>query len=145
MSQNKRYLSKPSEKKCGLRIYKQRADCHKPWSRIRRKDQQMSVIDQASISVIKAQSGDHGIREQLISEHMAFIRRTVRHLTHAVFVEQMDEFSIALSAFNEAIDRYQDESQVPFEQYARILTKHLLTAWYRSNKSLILKYSLTHQ
>ena len=105
----------------------------------------MSVIDQASISVIKAQSGDHGIREQLISEHMAFIRRTVRHLTHAVFVEQMDEFSIALSAFNEAIDRYQDESQVPFEQYARILIKHRLTDWYRSQKSKIETYSLLDQ
>jgi RNA polymerase sigma factor len=105
----------------------------------------MSVIDQASVSVIKAQSGDHGVREQLISDHMSFIRRTVRHLTHAVFVDQMDEFSIALSAFNEAIDRYQDECRVPFEQYARILIKHRLTDWYRSQKNKIQTFSLSDQ
>lgn len=105
----------------------------------------MSVIDQASVRVIKAQSGDRSVREQLISDHMSFIRRTVRHLTHAVFVDQMDEFSIALSAFNEAIDRYQDDSQVPFEQYARILIKHRLTDWFRSQRNKIQTYSLSDQ
>lgn len=103
----------------------------------------MPANDQAS--VIRAQSGDQSIREQLISDHLSFIRRTVRHLTHAFFVDQMDEFSIALSAFNEAIDRYDENSHVPFESYARILIKHRLTDWYRSQKNQVQTVSLSEQ
>lgn len=81
--------------------------------------------------IILAQSGDRNIREQLIDDHLPLVRRVVRYMAHKVFVEQLDEYSIALSALNEAIDRYNSFSQVPFTSYARIVIKHRLTDWYR--------------
>ena len=105
----------------------------------------MSGDEQACEGIIMAQSGDRDIREQLIAEYLPFIRRTVRHLTHTVFVEQLDEYSIALAAFNEAIDRYDATGQVPFEPYARILIKHRLTDWYRRQKNASQTLSLSSQ
>ncbi|MDD4139420.1 MAG: sigma-70 family RNA polymerase sigma factor [Eubacteriales bacterium] len=95
----------------------------------------MSANNLVMDSICKAQSGDGTVREQLISENLPFIRRTVRRLTRSFFVDQMDEYSIALSAFDEAIDRYRLSSQVPFEHYARVLIKHRLTDWYRRQKN----------
>ncbi|NLO35507.1 MAG: hypothetical protein GX112_04040 [Clostridiaceae bacterium] len=95
----------------------------------------MSANNLVMDSICKAQSGDGTVREQLISANLPFIRRTVRRLTRSFFVDQMDEYSIALSAFDEAIDRYRVSSQVPFEHYAHVLIKHRLTDWYRRQKN----------
>jgi RNA polymerase sigma factor len=81
--------------------------------------------------VAAAQSGDQTVREQVISEHLSFIKRTVRRLTHTMSIEHKDEYSIALSAFNEAIDRYQEEKNASFRQYASMVIKHRLWDWYR--------------
>lgn len=79
----------------------------------------------------KIQDGDHALREQFIADHLPFIKRIVRRATHSYFVEHEDEFSIALTAYNQAIDHYQVGGDVPFEPYARLLIKNRLLDWFR--------------
>ena len=46
--------------------------------------------------------------EELVEEHMPFLVRSVSSFTgRYVYVEQDDEFSIALEAFTEAVERYE--------------------------------------
>lgn len=89
------------------------------------------------------QAGDHRLREQLIADHVPFIKRTVRRITHTYFVDQNDEYSIALEAFNTAIDHYHAESDVPFEAYAGLLIKNRLLNWFRQQKHALPTVSLS--
>lgn len=59
--------------------------------------------------------------EQLLKQHIAFIIRTVSNLTgRYVSIENDDEFSIALCAFAEAVERY-DEERGNFLSYAELV------------------------
>ena len=84
--------------------------------------------------IVLAQSGDRDVREQLIADHLPLVRRVVRQMAHRLVVEHLDEYSIALTALDEAINRYKGSSQVPFAHFARIVIKHRLTDWYRRQK-----------
>ena len=79
----------------------------------------------------RIQDGDHALREQFIADSLPFIKRIVRRATHSFFVEHEDEFSIALTAYNQAIDHYHVGSDVPFEPFARLLIKNRLLDWFR--------------
>lgn len=59
----------------------------------------------------------------LVEQHMAFLIRTVSDLTgRYISVEHDDEFSIALSAFAEAVERYQPERGA-FLPFARLVVR----------------------
>jgi len=89
------------------------------------------------------QSGDEALREQLIERSIPFVKRVVRQVTHIWFVEQADEFSIALDAFNQAISRYDTTGDVPFEPYARLLIRNRLFDWMRCQRSHRLETTMT--
>ncbi|SHF34859.1 RNA polymerase sigma factor [Desulfofundulus australicus DSM 11792] len=79
-----------------------------------------------------ARAGDGTAREQLLAECRPFITRVTaglcrRHLEWGYD----DELSIAFMAFNEAIDRYEEDRKVPFLAYARLLIKSRLTDYLR--------------
>lgn len=62
----------------------------------------------------------------LIEHHMAFLIRTVSNFTgRYVSVENDDEFSIALSAFAEAVERY-DEKRGQFLGFAKLVIESRL-------------------
>jgi len=94
------------------------------------KQSESSAVNAVDV-IQKIQDGDHALREQFIADHLPFIKRIVRRATHSFFVEQEDEYSIALSAYNQAIDHYQVGGDVPFEPYARLLIKNRLLDWFR--------------
>lgn len=74
---------------------------------------------------------DAAKRDQYISDHKKFIMgcayKTVRHFV----TESDDEWSIALIAFNEAIDSY-DEKRGSFEGFASLVIKRRLVDYIRS-------------
>lgn len=75
-----------------------------------------------------ALSSDQKI-EQLVEENMAFIIRTVSSLTgRYVSMDHDDVFSIALSAFVEAIDRY-DEKRGAFLSFAKLVIQSRVTTF----------------
>jgi RNA polymerase sigma factor len=85
-------------------------------------------------SVERIQSGDRDLLEQFIADSIPFVKRAVRNITHSYFVEQEDEYSIALEAFHQAIYRYKVGGAVPFEPYALLLIKNRLLNWIRDQK-----------
>lgn len=93
-----------------------------------------SRLENPQAMIQRIQAGDDELREQFITVNVPFIKRVVRHITHLFFVEQADEFSIALEAYNEAIDHYKVDGEVPFEPYARLLIKNRLFDWMRRQK-----------
>lgn len=63
--------------------------------------------NQAKDLLKAAQNGDPSAREELISNHLSFIKKIVlKNVTGFEVIDNRDEYSIGLIAFNEAIDSY---------------------------------------
>jgi RNA polymerase sigma factor len=79
-----------------------------------------------------AQNGDRQVRNQLIEEYQEFIHQTACRICKKKLIwGQDDELSIALMAFNEAIDSFNPESQVPFLGYAKVIMRSRLIDFFR--------------
>lgn len=71
----------------------------------------------------KAQDGDSLERENVIGEYLPFIIKTISKITHKyVETENDEEYSIALEAFNEAIDKY-DRGRGSFIAFAQLIIR----------------------
>ena len=90
--------------------------------------------DQPEKLITKIQAGDEPLRNQFIAESVPEIKHWVRRITHSFFVEHEDEFSVALEGFNQAIDRFSGNMNVPFYSYANMIIKHRLFDWIRRQK-----------
>jgi RNA polymerase sigma factor len=84
--------------------------------------------------VARIQAGEEELREGLISGSIPEIRHLIRRITHSWLASQEDEFSIALQAFNQAINRYQPDTGAPFFSYAYLLIRHRLLDWIRQQR-----------
>ena len=74
------------------------------------------------------------LRNQFIHDYTPFVIKHVSELKHAyVCVRNDDEFSIALIAFNEAIDRY-EISKGHFLSFARIVIESRLKNYWEKEK-----------
>ncbi len=89
---------------------------------------------QPEIVIDRIQAGDEPLRNQFIADSVPEIKHWVRRITHSFFIEQGDEFSIALEGFNQAIDRFSGSMNVPFFSYAQMIVKHRLFDWIRRQK-----------
>ena len=83
-------------------------------------------------TLISAKNGDLLVREDLISSHKAFIARVSskacgRYLTW----DNDDELSIALLAFNEAIDDFDPYGVVPFQSFVQMVIRRRLVDYFR--------------
>lgn len=73
-------------------------------------------------------------KNEIIKRHLPFIIKTVSEITGRYVTLEQDEVSIALLAFNEAIDKYEKE-RGPFLAFAKlVMTSRLLTYLKRENK-----------
>ena len=86
--------------------------------------------------ILIAQKGDARVRENLIADSIPWIRKVVRKHTFMISVENTDEFSIALDAFNTAIDRFSTDKQIPFRTYASIIIRNRLIDWNRQRSAV---------
>ena len=83
-------------------------------------------------TLILAKSGDPLVREDLIRTHKAFIARVSskacgKYLTW----DNDDELSIALLAFNEAIDTFDLHGGVSFESFVQMVIRRRLVDYFR--------------
>ena len=83
-------------------------------------------------TLISAQSGDPLVREDLIRSHKAFIARVSskvcsRYLTW----DNDDELSIALVAFNEAIDSFDPHGGACFHSFVQMVIRRRLVDYFR--------------
>lgn len=80
----------------------------------------------------KIQTGDLMAREKFIEEYRPFIAKTAMQLCKRVLSwDNSDELSLALIAFNGAIDTYDTSKQVPFLQYAKVVIQNKLKDLFR--------------
>ena len=90
--------------------------------------------EQPEMIIARIQAGDEQLREQFITDCVPEIKHLVRRISHSFLAEQEDEFSIALEAFNQAINRFRSNMNVPFFSYAHLLIKHRLFDWIRQQR-----------
>lgn len=83
----------------------------------------------------RAQNGDRVGREDLIALNQAFIVRCVAHvIPPPADVTATDEYSVALLAFNEAVDRYDAARGASFQGFAQQVIKRRLVDHYRTSR-----------
>lgn len=79
--------------------------------------------------------GDLQLRDKFISENMPFIMKSLyKILKRHIDIKNDEEFSIALSAFNEAIDNYDLYRKGDFYRYSYIMINHRIIDYLRSTK-----------
>ncbi len=78
-------------------------------------------------NIIKIKNGDSVLRESFISDYKPFILKTASKFTKKyIEIENSEEFSIALMAFNQAIDDYDEEKNHHFLSFAELVIKRRL-------------------
>ncbi|HHT36480.1 MAG: RNA polymerase sigma-I factor [Candidatus Wallacebacter cryptica] len=88
--------------------------------------------EELSCLVIKAQNGDKLIREQLIKEYRPFYLRAASQVAKKYLVlGRDDEASIAMSAFDEAINAYNPKAGASFLSFAEIVIKRRMVDFFR--------------
>ncbi|RKD20871.1 RNA polymerase sigma factor [Caminicella sporogenes DSM 14501] len=86
------------------------------------------------LKVIK--EGNEEERERFISEYIPFIIKAITKTTNRyIEVENNDEYSIGLEAFNEAIDRY-DFGKGNFINYAEMVIRSRIIDYQRKQKRI---------
>jgi len=98
--------------------------------------QQTSLAPSAAGSleelVIQVQAGDEQLRQELLRDYHPFMIKTASKVCKKyIDVRRDDEFSIALSAFNEALDRYSPEESRSFLSFAEMVIQRRLIDYIR--------------
>lgn len=85
-----------------------------------------------SVTISLIQEGDERLREELIASHKEFIRSFASFICRKrLDWHNDDELSMALIAFNRAIDTYKPEAGSSFFTYARLLIRNSLVDNFR--------------
>ncbi|HAG11606.1 MAG TPA: hypothetical protein DCK76_09555 [Desulfotomaculum sp.] len=103
-------------------------------------DPGLNVINKIAFGeeyLVAAKEGDHAAREEILEANRTFIYKVAcLFCRKRLHWGQDDELSVALIAFNEAIDKYLEGKNVPFPVFARMVIKHRLIDYFRKEKKL---------
>ncbi|MFZ5825350.1 MAG: sigma-70 family RNA polymerase sigma factor [Bacillota bacterium] len=81
--------------------------------------------------IASSRAGDQIAREELLRFHYPFIQQVTSRLCGRPVDLHQDEFSVALLALNEAIDRYEGRGGASFLTYATVVMRHRLVDHFR--------------
>ncbi|WP_010246332.1 RNA polymerase sigma-I factor [Acetivibrio cellulolyticus] len=85
--------------------------------------------------VKKIQAGDKNLKEELIRDNIPHITRVVSNIVGTyVDNKNSEEYSIGLTAFNEAIDKYDEKRNGDFFKYSNMVIKHRIIDKKRKDK-----------
>lgn len=85
-------------------------------------------------AIIQVQQGRNEVREMLIQQYLPFILKvTSQSCNRYVHLGQDDEVSVALIAFNEALDKYDTEKDTSFFTFAETVIKRRIIDNFRKN------------
>ncbi|MCX7747294.1 MAG: RNA polymerase sigma-I factor [Clostridia bacterium] len=82
----------------------------------------------------KIKKGERHLKEQFIHEYTPFILKVVSQALGKYIDEQNEEYSIGLSAFNEAIDRFDINRNDNFFNYSERVIKSRIIDYVRKNQ-----------
>lgn len=82
--------------------------------------------------ILLVQHGHEEVREKLIKKYLPFILKvTARTCKRFVRLEEDDEVSVALIAFNEALDKYDSQQKASFFTFAETVIKRRIIDYFR--------------
>lgn len=89
------------------------------------------MSSQNNCAIYKAQKGNETEREALLLKNMEFVKRVGSKVCGRRLDNHDDEMSICLIAFNQALDSYKHETNVPFKSYASVVIRNKLIDYIR--------------
>lgn len=96
-------------------------------------------------TIKKIKNGDDQLREKLINDYKPYIIKVISKTTgRYVDLENNEEFSIGLMAFNEAIDCFDANKYSGFLSFAQTVIKRRLIDYIRKNEKNSKVYPLTY-
>ncbi|WP_091742311.1 sigma factor [Marininema mesophilum] len=106
------------------------------------RDQHREMIEKR---VLLAQSDpSSGERESLLSEYSLYVTKIASRICHRQITVQDDEYSIALSGFDEAITRFEEGRQSTFLSFSYMVIQRRLTDFYRREKKHTQQLAIAH-
>ncbi|RYM06199.1 RNA polymerase sigma-I factor [Sporolactobacillus sp. THM7-7] len=82
-------------------------------------------------NVFKVQQGDEALRNHIIESYQPFIKKVVSKVCNRFIDQTMDEFSVGLVAFNEAINQYQKGQGSKFLTFADMVIRRRIIDFIR--------------
>ncbi|WP_377887853.1 RNA polymerase sigma-I factor [Alkalihalobacillus sp. R86527] len=79
----------------------------------------------------RIQNGDEFLRNKLLEDYQPFIKKITSKVCNRYINQMMDEFSIGLSAFNEAMDQYQRGQGSRFLTFADMVIRRRVIDYIR--------------
>ncbi|TLS38788.1 RNA polymerase sigma-I factor [Pseudalkalibacillus caeni] len=79
----------------------------------------------------KIQNGDTFLRNQLLEDYQPFVKKITSKVCNRYINQNMDEFSIGLYAFNEAIDQYKEGQGSRFLTFADMVIRRRVIDYIR--------------
>ncbi len=93
--------------------------------------------------ILRVQKGESNLRDDLINHYWDYIAAAVSRMTKKP-ARNTDEFSIALEAFNEAIDSFDDSKNVEFIKFAAVVINRRVIDHIRKTKKFNVEYPFTY-
>lgn len=95
--------------------------------------------------ITQIQNGDPELQNQFIGDYNPFIIKTVSKILGAKFIEieNCDEYSIGLIAFNEAVKCYDQSKNRNFFDFARQVMKRRIINYWSGNHQYLKEYLFT--
>ncbi|TGA97241.1 RNA polymerase sigma-I factor [Sporolactobacillus shoreae] len=82
-------------------------------------------------NIFKVQQGDESLRNRIIESYQPFIKKVVSKVCNRFIDQTMDEFSVGLVAFNEAINQYQKGQGSKFLTFADMVIRRRIIDFIR--------------
>ena len=84
----------------------------------------------------KIKSGDKLLKDRFISDYRPFILKSVSQILNNKYIdiENSEEYSIGLIAFNEAIDKYDEDRKCSFKKFSQQVMQRRLIDYRRKNQ-----------
>lgn len=85
----------------------------------------------AEITVLQAQSGDEQALHDLLFSYSPFMKKTASQVCKRFIDDHDDEYSVALSAFNEAVQKYDKTNNASFLTFAHMVIRRRIIDFIR--------------
>lgn len=95
------------------------------------KEKNLQVASSLEDTIKKIQAGDKGLREDIIKDYQPFVKKVVSKVCKRFIDQTMDEYSIGLLAFDQAIDQYKENQGSKFLTFADMVIRRRVIDFIR--------------
>ena len=92
--------------------------------------------------IYRIQNGDERLRNRVINNYQPFIKKVASKVCNRFIDQSMDEYSIGLFAFNEAINQYKESQGTRFLTFADMVIRRRIIDFIRKEARAVKTYYL---